>query len=294
MDLNEKARNVIPVLVTFSKNLIQLARDVIEESGKKGFKDDNHIGFMSFAFLCRQIENLESMLCLVKVKKFKSAAIIARSSLEGTALLLWAANKPQKRAYKWRCFVVLEDYWRFKEMLEKNEKIDKKDFDEIESAFIEIGHLFLTKKAKTKMAKTKKETIDPDSILENDFHKNWYDGKKISDIFEEVKGGDREILYKYHYKRISNIIHWNPSGLATSIETNEDRIQFTSKKCFNFGALALSCGFQSLIQTLSVYNMSLNLAFEKKIEELNEQYILAVYELYGLTEEEIEIVEESQ
>jgi len=288
MDLNEKARNVIPVLVTFSKNLIQLARDVIEESSKKGFKDNNHIGFMSFAFLCRQIENLESILYLIKERKFKSAAIIARSSLEGLALLLWAANKPKERAYKWRCFVVFEDYWRFKEMRDNSEQIDEKEFCKIESAFIEIGHLFLTKKAKTN-----KEIIDPDSILKNNFHKNWYDGKKISDIFEEVKGGDREILYKYHYKSISNIIHWNPSGLATSIETYGDELNFTSKKCFNWGAIALHCGFQSLVETSKVYNNFLNLAFEKKIEELYEQYILDVYELYELTEEEIEIVEKS-
>jgi len=203
------------------------------------------------------------MLLLNSEERFMNSAIIARSSLEGMALLLWA-KKGQERAEKYRKFPLLERYFSLKEDKEKGEKIDEKEFDEMKSYFIENHHLYLKKKEKKE---------NPLKSKRKDYHRNWYDGKSIKCIFDEnVEKDGEEKLYRYIYKKTSKIIHWTHIGLAQALESNGDKKLFSSKMCIDLGAMALASGFQSLCQTLILYDSNLNLGFRKRINDLRDEY----------------------
>jgi hypothetical protein len=257
MDVREKARNILPLLIELAKSLTDLSIDIVNFE-KRPNRDADHFGFMSFCFLCKQIENLKAIVLLYKAEDYKNAAVIARSSIEGMALILWAYKEPSERALSWRKYIIVEDYLR--SLRNGIKPINNQDYCDLEQVLIREGKQFLTNKSKSKEFPWQ----------ENDFHKNWYGGKSVDKIFEDVEG---ELLYKICYKDHSSIIHWTPRGLATSLHEIGNNKIFSSKSCFDIGATALINGFHALIQTLVLFNFHLDLGFDDKIQNLYDNYV---------------------
>lgn len=160
---------------------------------------------LTTAFLTRQLEYGASIKLLVDKKMYPSAAIIARTMLEGSASLFWALRtrldgdadleEQEKRAGRWRGFISVEE----KKFIEEKEKygspIDPETKRRVTEQFDKYGKSF--------------------SNEPKNFYNGWKlgdDGKPVNVIEyfqEELSKEMREQPIKL-YRSLSAFIHWSP------------------------------------------------------------------------------------
>ena len=136
--------------------------------------------------------------------------LIARSIIEGFALLHYSSQNMDSLPIKWRLFSYIEAYKYIKLIIEKGEKLDLRLLKEMENDVTKYCSVLEVKKN--------------GQIIGNKRYKNsWYDPMKITQVIELVPFPFLRIAY-YDY---SIWHHWGPLGIASTVkkDKNEYSIQ---------------------------------------------------------------------
>ena len=121
-DIDEKAVRVLPVVKTFSEELVSLAADTMAEPVY--FEESDHLAFMGLLSLGHQLHLFQPLLTLAGTNLAVPAGFIARSMLEGLAQLFWCSLYPDSRPLEWRTFALVHDYRLMKKRRASGERID--------------------------------------------------------------------------------------------------------------------------------------------------------------------------
>lgn len=258
--MNPKAKEHFPVFIRYCKKLFEIGEGLFEKSIP--FETDDHFSFMALAFVNKQLVHMRSLILLAENMHFPDSKLIARSMIEGMAVILWAADRPDERGLRWRAYAIVSDYKLIIDKKMRGESIELKREKELEEKLREFGMDYLKGKNPSELDFTN----DP-------FRSDWRfddDGRKIQalTLFQKIDG---ESLYSV-YQEMSDWIHWNPRGVGIYLNRDADGLQFNWEN-YDSIALSLACGFQALLQSLDVFNDRLKLGAEKKLKEISKNYI---------------------
>jgi len=199
--------------------------------GEVSYDEDDHLGFMILAFLCKLAEQADSVQMLVQYEHGRDAELVARSMLETMASLIWAAQDPEDRAFRWRGFAYVEDFKLIQSQKSQGIPVDgaveqgNRDFLRMNSTVFE----------------------DPKRAEEaNPYYANWKCGKRISDIFADIGGRP---LYRELYGPLSDWIHAGVKSIGDAISRSEKTIRWLPSSA-STNATALSVAFQSIAEAL--------------------------------------------
>lgn len=255
-----KARRDLPALRKSAGSLLDLYSKIFQ-SRRFTFKRSDNLVFMALCFVPRQAEYLKSVCLLTDAGEHNAAGLIARSMIEGLALLLLAVND-NTLPERWRAYAAVENL----ALLRKRELQGNKVTPDIRSA-IELqvtlfGERFYKRKSRQKQS-------DGKPLPANPFHQNWYRGIHISDVFAKVRG---DKLYEWIYWDTSRLAHWTVGGLTKDLRGDDESFEYTQESPA-IAATALAAGFQSLHESLAFLDRYLDLGFQVAIEELQRQHV---------------------
>jgi hypothetical protein len=170
---------------------------------------------LCLSFIARQLNHAQS---LVALKHNRDMSLIARTMLEGLALLLWVRKDPIKRSENWRNFSFIHDWRLLKKHRESGIQIDEEVWKRAEAACLEFGSNQYTIQAIKAKERNEKLPNDP-------YWKYWTSQTKVNwrVIFEEAGISD---WYDQFYVGLCNWFHWECSSLAVSIEHSADGYSF--------------------------------------------------------------------
>ena len=254
-----KIRAGIPSLRGFVEELIRLVRGRLDSPIRHS--DGDHLGFMSLAFVSKQVEHLVSIKLLIENGRGADARLIARSMMEGMCQLLWAAHNSSSRPLIWREYTYVEDFRLMAEQETSGEQIDGKRRESIEQFLSSHGDQFLTKAARR--ARSEGRPLPPDPYC-HQWHR-----RPIREMFNEVRG---ELLYERLYRQMSGWGHWSPWALGQVIRRVDNRVHYSTDSP-RFAATALAVGFQSLLQCVELLNRHLSLDMGAELDGLKGRYI---------------------
>lgn len=253
-------------LILASDKLISFTKKTFQSKVK--YRNDDEFALMTLRFVCQQMEMLDSIIILIEKNKTDQAIILSRSCIEGMYLLLWAELKPKERGARWRDYMILEEYWsvpgKIADSLKEEYLALQKQFDKYKDKFL-----------------TSKERANSYSGYEMEkFHKNWYEGKTITDIFNEVNDtlwdeqykseyGDTKEQFLEGWRKSSKFIHWSPFALAHSIDRINGHTTFNPSLHSEEGTIALENGYKCLSITLGIMSNHLDINLNN---EINEQF----------------------
>lgn len=255
-DVTQKAKRDIPYLVKWINDLLNLANKVMVKDIK--YDQDDNFAFMILCFFSKQVTHIKSILAL---KYSRDVALITRSMIEGLCQLLWAADSPDDRAFRWRTFACVHDWRVMRRQNEAGKPLDMKVCMKIEKLLSEYGDQFLIRSARAAISKGKLLQDDP-------YYSNWT-GSSIREICKCVGLDD---LYLEIYKPFSDWHHWSPGGLGAAMKHYENRVIYLPMSHSDL-ATSLAVGFQCLIKTLEIINNHLKLNMTSMIADLKERYI---------------------
>jgi hypothetical protein len=72
---------------------------------------DDHMGFMAFCIVNKQLEHLKSICVLIDDNQHRDTQLITRTMIEGLAILYWASQEPG-RPLHWRVCPWVEEFRR--------------------------------------------------------------------------------------------------------------------------------------------------------------------------------------
>ena len=225
-------------------------------------KEDDDLGFMAITFNAKQAEHLGSLATLIAHQQFFDAGLIARTMVEGVALLAWASKAPAERPAKWRAYSVVFDLQWMTEQQETGGDIP----EDYESLLLDqlavLGKQFLKK------GKGDQDTGDPQA-----YKSRWHldeTGKTVSvtDILNDL---DSPALVDV-YADLSCWIHWNARGLGAALTRKDGRIRidFASPE---YGNLAMVAGFLSALVSVQVLDDHLNLGVAEELVQLKDAFL---------------------
>ncbi len=248
----EIATKAIPVLHQYTGKLITLV-DTILSTEVKCEIDKDHFGFMARCYLGEQRNYLEAIRQLVPSGLGRSAGLIARSMVEGLALLRWAAREPS-RPLQWRTYALVVDWRLMKREESAGQQVETARKARIEQDISQYGGQFLSPRAIEKKKHGKPLPKDP-------YVREWYAPSSVWDIFKEVKG---KALYECIYRSESERTHWSVASLGQNVFRSEEFVSYAGDSSPEDSATVLAVGFQALIETLEDVADHLNLA--RKVE----------------------------
>jgi Family of unknown function (DUF5677) len=236
--------NFSDTLVKYCNDLSEIVRGVpvIE------IKEDDHLGFVAWVFLCKQLNHMEA---IKRLYPHPDIQLISRTMLEGLVQLLWCFKYPEK-AHQWRAFSWVINYRRLQEKKRNGENVSAEKEAEIIENFKEVGPNFLKKN---------NNTDDP-------YHDDWKCGKTVKDIFLEV---EEELIHKTLYKAWSDWEHWGTESSGEMIYQSKDSISsFGDPSCKDELDPLLITAFMCLYQTLDLFNGKFQLGLSHKLESICE------------------------
>lgn len=204
------------------------------------YDEADDFGFVALCFLSKQLDHVRSVALLVEARQDRDACLIARSMLEGMALLLWAARDSAVRARMWRTFALVEDFRTLRRMEATGQPVDPADRGAL-LARVHAECAAHLKKAAIEAQRQKQPLPD------DPFRPYWH-GTTVKDILEEVGAGCATARL---YEEPSQWTHWTPRGIGPTIQRSGDgfSIDPRSEQC---AALALALAFQAIYQTLDL------------------------------------------
>lgn len=257
MNLTElRAEQALPGLRDWLSRLLEFAEEII--GGIKYFEED-HLGFMSLCFLCKQVDHAKSVILLIPSR---DTVLISRSMIEGLVQLLWAENNPEVLPLKWRSFVHVHDWRVLQEKTRKGEVVEEVQHASIEEALNEFGEQFLKSKEKRIRESGGAMSDDP-------YHDNWRAGYGIREICENVEG---ENMYKNLYGPFSDWHHWGAGSLGGCLSRQDGCVAFSSQSSTE-SATALAVAFQCVLQTAESVERNLAPGFGLKLSKLKDEYL---------------------
>jgi hypothetical protein len=218
------------------------------------------IGEMATLFTAKQAEHLVTIHALLDAERAMDATTIARTMLEGLALLLWTAKEPGSRARAWRAYSLVVDLATLRERQRAGDVFDASIEAELAARLATDAALFL------------KRGCDPMQV--SSYRTKWHldaDGKplRIIDILRDVSD-DRFVGL---YSDLSNWVHWNAKGIWGGLHRDAGRVRI-SWASNNASAKALAAGFQALVQSLEVLDAHLQLGQSESLKQISSRYVV--------------------
>jgi hypothetical protein len=256
----QRTENAVPMLLRHVSAITDIAESKVKHVS---YSPDDHFGFMCLCFVSRHVEHIHTLDVLIP---HRDAGLVARSMFEGLVQLTWASADKSTRAHQWRSFGYIHD-WR---LLRSRIRPDSIPLSGKENAIIEgvalYGERFLMTKYQNRTAAAwaseYRSPTDP-------FYPNWKCGMRLIDMAREVEALD---LYNELYGHLSDWAHWGTAGFGLSLNSREDGILYTSTS-FPTAAQSLALAFQSLYQSLWIFDEHFGLGIKDEIERLRDEYI---------------------
>jgi hypothetical protein len=265
--LNKRVEQ-IPTIRDYASQLLSLAKDIVSSRSGK-YERNDFLGAMADAFMHKQIDHLKSICILVDADQNPDALIIARSSYENMALLLWSAHGPSRenRPRRWFLCEIKE---RYCEMIKGEyndlEGLDPKIRETIVQYVQEYADMLLTKNAKRTLFQGKALSIDHDPFII----------KKLPSFGNIIK--DKSLDGKINqkaaqlYKLLSKWPHGDPQGMGFVFSHEGNCLLHNEIICKYLGGCAIVIGIQSLLNTAILFNNHFELDFQGRLAELKKQY----------------------
>jgi hypothetical protein len=95
----------------FATSLRDSTKEILK-SIKFDYRND-HMGYMAFLIVNRQLEHLNSIIALNGIQQYRDTQLITRTMLEGLALIYWASKEKDKRPLQWSNCVWIEEFRRY-------------------------------------------------------------------------------------------------------------------------------------------------------------------------------------
>src|SRR5205807_1568750 len=251
----------IHALEAFAQRLLLVIRQILDAPPLRRGGEDA-LALMALCFTRREAEHLRSILALVRAGQYRDAVLIARSMIEGVALLTWAAREPSTRPALWRKFAWIEHWRLMQEQVRSGELLDPLERNTVEEQVLKVGDQFLSRAAQDALRAGAALPADP-------YWPYWHEGKSVAKIFQELQGVP---LYQYVYSASSRCIHWSPRGLGAPAGGDGDHPDGEAgvPEC---AAAALAAGFQTALETAMRLDAHLHLEFAGRLSDLRDEYV---------------------
>ncbi|GEM_PF-3579449 len=251
-------------LIIASKKLIASTTKILKK--RVPYKNDDEFALMTLRFFCQQIEMLDSIIILIERNKTDPAIILSRSCIEGMYLLLWAELEPKERGARWLHYLILEEYWSVPEEISDSHK---EEYITLQKLFDKYRDKYLTIDARAN---------NYSGYEQKNFHKNWYEGKSITDIIKAVNdslwneqhekdNGDTKEQFLEAWRKSSKFIHWSPYALAHSIDRTDSQTTFNPNLHSEEGTIALENGYKCLSITLGIMAGHLGVKIDDEVDD---------------------------
>jgi len=249
-DLEERARADLADLNRFLTKARDLAEQLI---GEIRYSQDDHLNFMILSFLCKLTEQARSVQILVSDGLGRDAELVGRSMVECMVLLLWAAQNPSERAFRWRGFSYVEDFRLMMDQKSKGLNVDE-DIQRQTDDFLEKN---------ASVFEHPKRAGRPDP-----FYKDWRCGVTIKQVFDAVRG---ELLYVQLYRPFSDWIHSGVKSIGKAISSCGKTARWLPPPP-SVDASALAVAFQSLAEVLKLSAEHFGTILEGQLDGLTDHF----------------------
>ena len=225
-------------------------------------KEDDDMAFMAITFVAKQSEHLGSLGVLIVNERYFDAGLVARTMIEGAALLAWATDAPKERAGNWRAYAVVFDLqWIRQEQAEgKDVPADQEAL--VLEALKTLGKPFL------KTGRGHADLGDP-----NAYKRRWHvdENGKVITVTEILDRLGSPTLVDI-YAELSGWVHWNARGLGPALSRTKGRVRidFGSPE---YGNLAMVAGFVSALQSLHILDEKLHLGRGAEIQAIRDAFL---------------------
>ncbi len=261
-------------LSDFCQQLIDHCNSI--QSSPLSAPSDDHRGFMIATFAARQLDQLHGIGYLIQGESHAQAGILARSMLEGFALLYWA-NAKAERALRWRAHCLVHDLQLLRQKQKDGEHIEPGHESELIERLRSDAQVFL--KPKKRKQVTEQVLGNPSS-----YQSTWHVDDNgthltISSIIEGLEGGDGQDL-RALYRSFSKYVHWGIEGFAAYLSRTPSgySMDIQSEPRDALGAMAM--GFQSCIQTFLLLAVHFKLSGDlESLSALKDEYVKAMNSL---------------
>ena len=257
----------LPIIRDLASELLSLTKDLASSrSGTYAIND--FLGAMADAFLLKQIDHLKSICILVDANQDPDALIIARSSFENMALLLWAAHGPSRenRPRQWFLTEIKETYCRMDQSEYGDISLDSKKESAILQYIQDYADVLLTKAARKKLHQGKTVSIDRNSFAIKRI-------PSVKNIFDELKKKGRLDQRSYLlYQILSQWPHGTPQGMGMVFRHDGNYLSHAENIDKYLGGSAIMFGLQSLGNTAILFNDHFKLDFHYRLEESRKLY----------------------
>jgi hypothetical protein len=266
--LNKRVEQ-IPILREHATQLLSLAK-VIVSSRNGAYESNDFLGAMADVFMHKQMDHLKSICILVDAEQNPDALIIARSSFENMALLLWSAHGPprENRPRRWFLYEIKESYCKMMKGEYDDLGLDPKKFETaIHQDIQKYADILLTKAAKKNLHQGKALSIDPDPFVIRRL-------PPMKNIFDELKKEGKIDQKAYPlYQILSQWPHGTPQGMGMVFRHDGNFFSHDKATDKYLGGCAIMTGLQSLNITASLFDDHFKLDFQDRLEELRKQYL---------------------
>jgi hypothetical protein len=202
-------------LAPLSKELHEFSIKLVNGRHQVDITTDDFV-FLAFFFTSKQIGHFESVFLLMNQGNFLDAGIIVRTMIEGSFRLSWVAESPQERAFLWKYYGTIEDFFLLKERERNGENISIEQKKDVIEKFERYAHHFLTEKGL-------KQYSEQGRLPEK---KNLYDTDWTKGQISKLIGVDKSHHFTRFYSITSKWLHWNPVGIALAFERIENRLKY--------------------------------------------------------------------
>lgn len=245
-DVDRRAARALGHRRACLEELVAMVRNPL---GSGSLSDDNHLGFMAYAFLAKQTDHATGIL---RLGDHPDSVLIARSMLEGMVQLLWAAKDSPARPLLWRAFAWVVD-WR---TMRAQEAAGEEVAPEQKAASLQqmklYGPQFYTGAAKRKGLR---QYIDP-------YRRDWYPVSSVRELFAETESIS---LHDELYVQFAEWHHWSPGAIGHALARLPGTITYNATRA-SMEARALACAFQCLHHTAVIADHALELGLADRLQ----------------------------
>ena len=258
-------------LSDFCQQLVERCGTIQRE--RLSVRADDHLGFMIATFTARQLDQLHAIGYLIRGESPAQAGILARTMLEGFALLYWAHANPE-RALRWRAHCFVHDLKLLRDKQAAGEHLDPEHEPELLDRLRNDAQVFLKKRARKSV--TDQVLGDPNSYLEV-----WHVGEdgdrlSIAAIIESLDGEDGPKL-RSMYRSLSKCVHWGVEGLAPHLRRTPSGYSIDLQSEPRDALTAMAMGFQACVQTILLLTVHFGLDDEREsLSAIKSEYVLAL------------------
>lgn len=246
----QDAERDLPELEVWSDKLMKMAKGVMESDSLRLTKEPFRL--FCLAFLTRQFDHVGS---LVALHGHRDMTLIARSMLEGMAILMWVSKDAASRAALWRDFIYVHDWRMYRRHRREGKPVNEEEWNQVLEGLEATGAEFYSPKARDRLSSGETLPADP-------YRGNWI-GKKYYKLFDDI---DLMDWYRKFYAPFADWHHWGSASLLNSLSFGDDGVTYSGAR-EDDTVYALLIGISSLHVTLQLANVELNLEIGPELDE---------------------------